>query len=473
MNSVLNSSPQQNSLLPLQAPASSTPTTNPTLRLREVQSMPVLLDFDGGQLTSDAGLLLLREVDHQLGLVEALATVIPDTRDARYTQHSTEELLLQRIGQIINGYEDANDCNTLRHDPIFKMFAGRLPESAAALASQPTMCRFENRVTRKMLYQMALVFVEQFVASYDAPPPIIVLDLDDTEDRVYGDQQLALFNNYYKGRCYMPLHIYEGVSGKLITTILKPGKRARGKLMRSIVKRLIAYLRQQWPDTIFILRGDSHFAYPEVMTWTETQANVHYCYGLTGNAVLNKQVQTPLATARKLYEHTKRTARLYHAFSYQAESWPHARRVVVKVEMSEQGANVRFVVTDMNDARAEVLYRDIYCERGHAELYIKEHKLYLKSDRTSCSDFFANQLRLFLHSAAYVLIHALKSNVLKHTEWAKASIATLRARLFKIGARVRQLKTRIKVELPAAFPLKELLTRSFQKFELLTPVLNT
>ncbi len=472
MNSVLTS-PQQTSLLPLPVSESSTPTTNSVLRLREVQNTPVLLDFEGGQLTSDAGLLLLREVDQQLGLVDALANVIPDTRDARYVDYSTKELLLQRIGQIISGYEDANDCDTLRHDPIFKMFAGRLPESDAALASQPTMCRFENRVTRKMLYQIACVFAEQFVASYETPPAIIVLDLDDTEDRVYGDQQLALFNNYYKERCYMPLHIYEGLSGKLVTTILKPGKRARGKLMRSIVKRLIAYLRQQWPDTIFILRGDSHFAYPEVMAWTEAQPNMHYCYGLTSNAVLDKHVQSHLTSARKLYEHTQHATHLYHAFSYQAESWPHARRVVAKVEVSERGTNVRFVVSDMKAARAEVLYRDIYCERGHAELYIKEHKLYLKSDRTSCSDFLANQLRLFLHSAAYVLIHALKSNVLKHTEWAKASIATLRARLFKIGARVRQLKTRIKVELPTAFPLKELLLRSFQKFALLTPVLST
>lgn len=472
MNSVLTTS-QQTSLLPAHPAEICSIPPNTTLHLREVQNVPVLLDFHGGQLTSDAGLLLLREVDQHLGLVDALVKVIPDTRDARYTEHSTKELLLQRIGQIISGYEDANDCNQLRHDPIFKMFAGRLPESEGALASQPTMCRFENRVSRKMLYQVALVLLKQFVASYDAPPALIVLDLDDTEDRVYGNQQLALFNNYYKERCYMPLHVYEGLSGKLITTILKPGKRARGKLMRSIVKRLVAYLRQQWPDTIFILRGDSHFAYPEVMAWTEAQENVHYCYGLTSNAVLDKQVQAHLATARKLFEHTHRTAHLYHAFSYQADTWPHARRVVAKVEVTESGSNVRFVVTDMNAARAEVLYRDIYCERGQAELYIKEHKLYLKSDRTSCSDFQANQFRLFMHSAAYVLIHALKTNLLKHTEWAKASIATLRARLFKIGARVRQLKTRIKVELPTAFPLKELLVRSFQKFELLTPILNT
>jgi len=320
---------------------------------------------------------------------------------------------------------------------------------------------------------MASVFVQQFVASYDTPPAILVLDIDDTEDRVYGDQQLALFNNYYKARCYMPLHIYEGVSGKLITTILKPGKRARGKTMCSILKRLVRYLRQQWPDTLIVVRGDSHFAYPEVMAWTEAQANVHYCYGLTSNAVLDKHMQTHLATAHKLYEHTKRTTHLYHAFFYQAKSWPHARRVVAKVEISEHGTNVRFVVTDMNAARAEVLYRDIYCARGQAELYIKEHKLYLKSDRTSCSHFLANQLRLFLHSAAYVLIHALKINLLKHTEWANASIATLRARLFKIGARVRQLKTRIKIELPAAFPLKDLLTRSFRMFEMLAPATGT
>jgi len=472
MNSVLTS-PQQTSLLPLHAFASPTANTSPVVRLRKVQNLPVLLDFEGGQLTSDAGLLLLREVEQQIGLVEALANVIPDPRDARYTDYSTKELLLQRIGQIISGYEDANDCNNLRHDPIFKMFAGRLPESDPALASQPTMCRFENRATRTMLYQIACVFVQQFVASYDAPPAIVVLDVDDTEDRVYGDQQLALFNNYYKERCYMPLHIYEGLSGKLITTILKPGKRARGKQMRSLLKRLIRYLRQQWPDTLILVRGDSHFAYPEVMAWTEAQPNVHYCYGLTGNAVLDRHIQTHLVTARKLYEHNKRATHLYHAFSYQAASWPHPRRVVAKVEISEHGTSVRFVVTDMKEARAEVLYRDIYCARGQAELYIKEHKLYLKSDRTSCSDFLANQFRLFLHSAAYVLIHVLKTNILKHTEWAKASIATLRARLFKIGARVRQLKTRLKIELPAAFPLKELLLRSFQKFELLTPLGST
>lgn len=468
MNSVLPAL-HQASLLPTPASESPVSTLNPVLHLREVKNMPVLLDFDGGQLTSDAGLLLLREVEHQTGLVKALARVIPDDRDARYVNHSTEELLLQRIGQIIGGYEDANDCNALRHDPALKMFAGRLPESDPALASQPTMCRFENRVTRKMLFQIACVFAQQFVASYDAPPAIIVLDLDDTEDRVYGDQQLALFNNYYKERCYMPLHIYEGLSGKLVTTILKPGKRARGKVMRSILKRLVAYLRQQWPDTLILVRGDSHFAYPEVMAWTEAQTNVHYCYGLTGNKVLERFIQTHLATARKLFERNKRETHLYHAFYYRAESWPHARRVVAKVEVNEHGSNVRFVVTDMKQARAEVLYRNIYCARGQAELYIKEHKLYLKSDRTSCSDFQANQFRLFLHSAAYVLIHALKTNILQHTEWAKASIATLRARLFKIGARVRQLKTRLKIELPAAFPLKELLTRSLQKFEMLAP----
>jgi len=443
------------------------PMSNETVRLLDVQNTPVVLDFEGGSLTSDAGILLLREVEQQIGIVKALADIIDDPRDARYVKHTIMDMMMQRVGQIASGYEDANDCNELRDDPIFKMFAGRLPESDPALASQPTMSRFENSLSRTYLFRLAYAFADNFIASYDSPPKVIVLDFDDTEDKVYGDQQLAMFNNYFKDYCLMPLHVYEGLSGKLITTILKPGKRAKGKQMLAIVKRLIKYLRQHWPETLIVFRGDSHFSYPEVMEWLDSQNEVQYVTGLAGNARLEKLIQAHVDRATKLYEQTKNDICLYHSIYYQAKSWKEHKRVIAKIEISAKGLNVRYLVTSMKQAKAKALYTQIYCERGKAELYIKEHKLYLKSDRTSCTDFTANQFRLFLHSAAYVLIHALKTNILKHTQWAHATMETIRLRLFKIGARVRQLKTRVKVELPSSFPLKTMFIRSFQIFELL------
>lgn len=459
---------------------SRTPTA-PQVTLSALQDTPVALDFNGGEMSSDAGLLLLRETEAQIHLLQAMASLLDDPRDARYVQHSIADLLTQRVMQIAAGYEDGNDCQTLRHDPIFKMLAERLPESAPPLASQPSMSRFENSIRRTTLLRLAYLFADQFIASFENEPKVIVIDADDTEDPVYGDQQATLFNNYYQNYCYLPLHIYEGLSGKLITTILKPGQRATGRQMLGIVKRLVTYLRQAWPNTIIVFRGDSHFAYNEVMSWCETQERVHYVLGLTGNAVLGKQSQALLERAVQKYRAQRTQARehgesgdtlqvrLYHSFYYRAQSWPQYRRVILKVEISAAGRNLRYIITDLHQAKAQALYQQVYCGRGQMELYIKEHKLYLKSDRTSCRRFEANQFRLFLHSAAYVLIHALRANVLQYTAWANASMQTLRLRLFKIGARIRELKTRIKVELPTAFPLQAVMRRSFQLFAALPP----
>ncbi len=435
--------------------------------LSKVQEKPVLLDFNGGLLSSDAGVLLLREVEAHIGIIRAMAEVIPDSRDARYVKHTLTNLLIQRVAQIACGYEDANDCDHLRNDPIFKMLAGRYPEIGEALASQPTMSRFENSISRTTLYRLGKAFADVFIASYDEAPKIIVLDFDDTADTVHGDQEEALYNDYYKEYCFMPLHVYEGLSGKLITTILKPGKRCTGKVVLSIVKRVVSYLRAAWPKTLIVFRGDSHFAYPEVMDWIEEQENVHHITGLTSNSRLKKESKSLEERAKQIYETHGQKITLYHSFYYQADSWSKSRRVVVKVEMSENGLNVRFVVTDMERAKASVLYQQIYCARGKDELYIKEHKLYLKSDRTSCHKFEANQFRLFLHSAAYVLIHTLKTEFLHYTQFAHATIHTIRTRLFKIAARVRELKTKIKVELPSQYPLKDILMGSFQMFKTL------
>src|SRR6266852_2435606 len=255
------------------------------LHLAPVGAKAVELDFDGGRLSSDAGVLLLKDIDAQLGLTRDLAAVLSDPRDPRRVKFTRQDLLTQRVLQIAAGYEDANDSNTLRDDPIFKLMLDRLPDTGAPLASQPTMSRVENRVSRSELYRMARVLLDQFIASYVTQPTVIVLDVDDTEDRVHGQQEHARYDAYYGGYCFMPLHLYEGLSGRLMTTILK-AKRFTGAQMLSVLKRLVKRLRHAWPETLLIFRGDSHFAYPEVMQWIDEQPELSYVTGLTSNTVL-------------------------------------------------------------------------------------------------------------------------------------------------------------------------------------------
>src|SRR6266581_8621260 len=270
------------------------------LHLAPVEAKAVDLDFDGGRLSADAGVVLLKDIDDQLGLTRALAAVLSDSRDVRRIHFTPEDWLKQRVFYIAAGYEDANDADPLRDDPIFKLMLDRLPETGAPLASQPTISRFENRVSRTELYRMARVLVEQFIASYASPPTVIVLDVDDTEDPVHGQQEHARYDGYYGGYCFMPLHLYAGLSGRLITTILK-AKRFTGVQMLSVLKRVVKRLRHAWPDTLLIVRGDSHCAYPEVMPWIDEQPELSYVTGLTSNAVLQ-------ALARDVVEQAKRAS---------------------------------------------------------------------------------------------------------------------------------------------------------------------
>jgi hypothetical protein len=399
MNAQLVNDPMVSGVDPIPA-AMATQLQSAPLPLASVGTKAVELDFDGGRLSSDAGVVLLKDIDDQLGLTRALAAVLSDPRDVRRIHFTPEDLLKQRVFQIAAGYEDANDAHTLRDDPIFKLMLDRLPETGAPLASQPTLSRFENRISRTELYRLALVLLEQFVASYASPPSVIVLDVDDTEDPVHGEQEQARYDSYYGGYCFMPLHLYEGLSGRLITTILK-AKRFTGTQMLAVLRRLLKHLRHAWPDTLVIFRGDSHFAYPEVMQWIDEQPDLHYVTGLTSNAVLQKLAREVVEQAKRAYVSSGRKVTRFHSTRYQAQTWSRSRRVVIKVEVSEQGVNTRFVVTDMEQARTPVLYQHLYCARGQAENEIKDHKLYLKSDRTACHRFEANQFRLLLHSAAY------------------------------------------------------------------------
>jgi len=458
MNAQLFNEPMVSGVDPMTADVATRPQPA-LLPLAPVGAKAVELDFDGGRLSSDAGVVLLKDIDDQLGLTRALAAVLSDPRDARRIHFTPEDLLKQRVLQIAAGYEDANDSNSLRDDPIFKLMLDRLPETGAPLASQPTISRFENGVSRTELYRMALVLLEQFIASYDKPPKVIVLDVDDTEDRVHGQQEHARYDAYYGGYCFMPLHLYEGLSGRLMTTILK-AKRFTGTQMLAVLKRLVKRLRQAWPATLLIFRGDSHFAYPEVMQWVDDQPGLSYVTGLPSNAVLKKLGQDVVEQAKRAYAYSGRKITRFHSTRYQAGTWARSRRVVIKVEVSEQGVNTRFVVTDMEHARTQVLYQHIYCARGQAENDIKDHKLYLKSDRTACHRFEANQFRLLLHSAAYVLLDTLRREVLRTTPWASATMETIQLRLLKLGARVQEFKDRIKISLPSSCPVAPVLRRS-------------
>src|SRR4029453_7026590 len=441
-------------------PADRTTPMEPTpLPLAPVGGKAVELDFDGGRLSSDAGVVLLKDIDDQLGLTHDLAMVLKDPRDPRRVAFTVEDLLKQRVYQIVAGYEDANDANTLRDDPIFKLMLDRLPETGDSLASQPTLSRFENRVSRTELYRMARVLLEHFIASYAKPPQVIVLDVDDTEDRVHGQQEQARYDGYYGGYCFMPLPLYEGLSGRLMTTRLK-AKRFTGAQMLAVLKRLVKRLRHAWPATLLIVRGDSHFASPEVMQWIEEQPALSYVTGLTSNAVLQALAREVVEQAKGAYACSGHKVTRFHSTRYQAGTWSRSRRVVSKVEVSDQGVNPRFVVTDLEQARTKVLYQKIYCARGQAENESKDHKLYLKSARTSCHRFAASQLRVFLHAAAYVLLETLRREVFRTTQWAAATMETIQLRLLKLGARVQECEERITISLPASCPVAPVLRHS-------------
>jgi len=432
--------------------------------LSAICKKPIELSFTAEKISSDGGLLLMKEIENQSGILEAISNCIEEDRHPGYIKHSINSMLTQRVFQIAAGYEDANDCDTLRDDMVLKICSDVLPESGNSLSSQPTMSRFENSLSRSELYKIAVAFVDNFIQSYSREPAVIILDADDTNSNTYGAQQLALFNDYYGEYCYMPLHIYEGVSGKLITTILKPGRRSKTADVFSILQRIIAHLRKVWKNTIIIVRGDGHFCSKELMAWTTKQDKVHFLTGLTGNKSLHDLARVTIDSAEKQYKSTGKPVKRYHSFDYAAGSWSGTQRVIVKVEISEKGTNIRYVVTDIRCVRTKALYEQGYCARGQMELYIKENKSHLLSDRMSCSRFEANQFRLFMHSAAYVLLHALREKILRGTEYATATMKTIRLRLIKVAAYVKEMKTRIKIELPKQFPDMVVMANCLGKF---------
>ncbi len=439
-------------------------TTKTILNLFQVQQKPLELTYTGEKISTDGGLLILKEVENQIGIINKINDCIKDHRDQRYIDHTQQEMLCQRIFQIAAGYEDANDCDTLKNDAILKLCANKLPENGGDLGSQPTMSRFENSISRSELYKIAKAFIIAFINSYDKEPPVIILDADDTNHNAYGNQMQIEFNNYYGEYVFMPLHIYEGLSGKLITTILKPGRRSKSVNVFAILKRIVVLLREYWPNTKIILRGDSHFHCPELTSYSKVEKNLSFITGLAGNSKLHELSQVTVESAKREFAQTGKPVKRYHNFMYKAGSWEEEERVIVKAEVNDKGTNIRYIATNNLEYRTKKLYEIGYCQRGAMELRIKEHKTYLKSDRTSCHKFEANQFRLFMHSAAYVLLHTLQKEVLKGTEFVNSTMQTLQLKVLKTAAKVQELKTKIKIEFPRTCIARQVQTLAFKIF---------
>ena len=436
-------------------------TTN-ELVFTTVNRKKVVAVFDDPNVTSDAGALVLREMDRHLGLIERLSLALNDPRRKTHIDHEQVDMLRQRIFQIACGYPDANDSDSLKSDPAFKVAVGRDPLADADLASQPTISRLENTVSVRDLLRIGYALMDQFIASYAKPPEAIVLDMDPTADTVYGHQQLALFNAFEDEYCFMPFHVYEGQTGKLITTVLRPGKTPTAADIISVLKRLVRRLRKAWPEVRIILRADSHHTKPEVMDWMEAHG-VDYITGLSPNAKLAALFAETIRDAEVRYGRWGGSIRRYATVPYAAATWSQARRVILRAQVTEKGTDVRYIVTSFEDSEPKYLYETAYCGRGRMELMIKDHKVALASDRTSCHRKEANQFRLFLHSAAYVLLQAIRTQWLQGTSLATAQFDTIRLALLKLGARV-EVRTRVlRFHLPASCPYQEIFGRLMQQ----------
>jgi hypothetical protein len=432
-----------------------TECTRKSLQFTSLSRKKILADFDGGHLTSDGGALLLREANRRTGLIDALAECIADPREPAKIKHDVETMLGQRVYGIALGYEDGNDHQTLRNDPMMQILAEAAPDPDDPLASPSTLCRFENAVHRKSLARMSGVFVDQFIASYAQPPEEIILDFDATEDAVHGRQENRFFHGYYDCYCFLPLYVFCG--DQLLCAYLRPSRIDAAKHARGILKLLVRRLRESWPNVRIIFRGDSGFCRWKTLKYCDKN-DIGYVVGIAKNATLKRHAEPFMAAAEKTYDATGEKQRSFHEFEYGAQTWDRKRRIILKAEHLPKGANARFVVTNL-DRVASDIYDGLYTQRGDMENRIKEQQLYLFADRTSCSRFVANQFRLLLASAAYVLIEHLRREGLKGTELAKAQVSTIRLKLFKIAARVVVTVRRVVLHLSSGYPYQALLAR--------------
>jgi hypothetical protein len=443
--------------------------------------------FDGGAITSEAGGLLLREVEKRARIIAQFAACFTDHREQERIEHTVGELVAQRVYALALGHEDLNDHDQLREDPLLAILAekadptgesrARQRDQGRALAGKSTLNRLEltgavvsdaERYKKIVMDQAAVdrMLVEVFLQAQGEAPPQIVLDLDATDDPVHGNQEGRFFHGYYGHYCYLPLYIFCGEH--LLCARLRPSNRDASAGSLEEVKRIVAQIRQRWPEVKIILRGDSGFCREELMSWCEAH-RVQYVLGLAKNERLKAEIAGELEQAAEQYARTGQAARVFKEFTYQTRaSWGRARRVVGKAEHLEKGSNPRFVVTSLTSEAWEArrLYEELYCARGEMENRIKE-QLSLFADRTSTAFLRSNQTRLYFSSVAYMLVQALRRLGLEGTELAHAQCDTLRLKLLKIGAQIRVTVRKVWIALAEGYPYAELFAHVWRQLRAL------
>jgi len=469
---------KEDSLLPTQCNQES-------IEFHPLDKREVRGGFDGGAITSDAGGLLLREVEKRTGIIAQFAACFRDHRQAERIEHRVEELVAQRVYGLALGYEDLNDHQELRRDPLLAVLAEkpdptgesrvRERDQGKALAGKSTLNRLEltaAEVSESERYKkIGLDFAaadrllgEIFLQAHDEPPKQIILDLDSTDDPLHGNQEGRFFHGYYGHYCYLPLYIFSGEH--LLCARLRPANIDGAAGSVEEVARLVKQLRQAWPEVRIIVRGDSGFCREELMAWCEAN-QVDYVLGLAKNERLRAEIAAELAQGAEQYQRTGQAARIFKEFSYQTrESWSRARRVVAKAEHLEKGANPRFVVTSLASSEwvAQALYEELYCARGEMENRIKE-QLMLFADRTSTAYLRSNQIRLYFSSVAYLLMQALRRLGLQGTEMAQAQCTTLRLKLLKMGALIRITVRKVWVSMAGGYPYAEQLRQVYAQLQ--------
>jgi hypothetical protein len=433
-----------------------TETTIQPFAFPAVLTKKITAAFDGGRLSSDGGLMLLREVERRLGIAERLAALMPDRRDPKRVTHRLADMIRARLFAIAHGYEDCNDFDRLRSDPVFKLACGRLPDSGADLASQPTLSRLENTPSLRDAIRLTYALVDQWIASYARAPEGVTLDIDDTCDVVHGRQQLSFFHAHYDEYCFLPIHVYDTATGRPVAMVLRPGKTPSGVEVRGHLRRLVRRIRASWPAPRITFRGDSHYARPEAMDFLDANG-IQYIFGLSGTRPLTAKVREAadaVATTRAVEQAP--VIRDHAEVRHKAHGWKRERRAIARIEATPLGLDIRFVVTNLTAVAPRVVYEDLYCARGQAENLIKAHKAHLASDRTSCRRAVANQVRIVLHTAAYWLLLGLRDAIPATPDLAKAEFATIRLRLLKIAVRVTETKSRIRLAFAAAYPNADL-----------------
>lgn len=417
------------------------------------------IDFEGGTITSDAGLTLIREFDHRLGLTADVTARITDDRDQRYVTHDMATLIRQRSYQIVAGYEDANDADRLKDDPTFQTIASK---SSSTLGSQPTLSRLENDIDWSSIARLSKVGLDWFCQhafASDKQPKELILDLDSTDDPTHGQQQFALFHGGYNQHMYHPLCWFEGNTGLLLKTRLRPGLDRSASFVVEDLKRIVPPLRQRFPKAKLRFRADAGMAVPEVETALEG-VDIEYVMGMGTNAVFKTRTAKLVAKAEARYKRVQHPVHIRTSFWHRARSWSHRRRILVKIDVTAMGLNLRFMITNRKGLSKDLV--KWYDHRGEAENLIKELKLGMYADRLSCHRFRANAVRLQLHTIANLLMTYFRRSVLTSTPLAKASPDTIRIRLLKVGARVVRTARRLQFHIAAHWPGQDLFQHCHQ-----------